>query len=63
MNKSDAQKALTEKGYKANIEDGVLMIEVASEVERSRANKAVRELGLRGSWGTRGVRTNEDNRG
>ena len=58
MNKKECIKALTEKKFTACLEDGVVMIEVKSEAERSRANKAVKELGLRGSWGTRGVINN-----
>lgn len=57
MDKDEALKKIIELGFAASMEDGTVMITVKSEAERNRARKAVNELGLRGSWGTRGEET------
>ncbi len=56
MDKAQAIINLKDQGFKAILDNGIVMIEVANETERSRANKAVKDLDLCGSWGTRGVR-------
>ena len=60
MNKTEVITELKQQGFTACLENGVVMIEVKSEAERARAGKAVKELGLKGSWGTRGA-INDDN--
>lgn len=46
---------LNEYNFTAYLENGVVMIEVKNNAERSRAIRAIKELGLKGSWGTRGA--------
>ena len=55
MSKEECVEKLNETGFKTCLEDGVVMITIQSESERARAGRAVKELGLRGSWGTRGI--------
>lgn len=55
MSKEECISKLIEQGFNACLDNGAVMITVASEAERNRAEKAIKELGLRGSWGTRGV--------
>lgn len=54
MDKYQAITELKQQGFTATLENGVVMIEVESEAERAKANRAVKELNLCGSWGTRG---------
>ena len=56
MDKSQAVTELKKQGFASSLENGVVMIEVGSEAERTRANRAVKKLNLCGSWGTRGAR-------
>lgn len=58
MDKTQAITELKQQGFAASLENGVVMVEIESEAERIRANRAVKELNLCGSWGTRG-KTNE----
>lgn len=58
MDKTQAITELKQQGFAASLKNGVVMIEIESEAERTRAVRAVKELNLRGSWGTRG-KTNE----
>lgn len=55
MSKEECISKLIEQGFNACLDNGVVMVTVASEVERNRAEKAIKELGLRGSWGSREV--------
>lgn len=54
MDKAETIEQLKQQGYAATLDNGVVMINVLTEAERVRATKAVKALGLRGSWGTRG---------
>ena len=62
MTKQDCVNRMISMGYKAALESGVVMIEVASEAERSRVKKAVKDIGYTESWGTRGGK-DDNNRG
>jgi hypothetical protein len=54
MDKKQCTEELNNQSFTAYLENGVVMIEVKSEAERTRANRAVKELNFCGSWGTRG---------
>ena len=55
MSKEETTEKLKEMGFSANLESGVVMVTVKLDAERNRVSKAIKELGLRGSWGTKGV--------
>ena len=53
MNKDEALTRLSEMGYNAVLESGVIMITVTDENTAKKANKAVKEIGYDSSWGWR----------
>ena len=55
MSKEETTEKLKEMGFNASLENGVVMVTVKLDAERNGVSKAIKELGLRGSWGTRGV--------
>ena len=63
LTKKDTVKKLSDSGFHAKLESGVVVIEIASEAERLRAKKAIKDIGYDASWGTRGIITNDDSRG
>ena len=60
MSKEEATTMLSEMGYNAVLDSGVIMITVADEKTAKKANKAVKEIGYNASWGWR-IETNERN--
>ena len=51
MNKDEALTRLSEMGYNAVLESGVIMITVADEKAVKKANKAVKDIGYNASYG------------
>lgn len=53
MSKDTAVSQLSNLGFNATLESGVIMITVADEKTAKKANKAVKEIGYDASWGWR----------
>ena len=53
MSKEEAVIKLSEMGFKAVLDSGVIMITVTDEKTAKKANKAVKEIGYHASWGWR----------
>lgn len=53
MSKEEAVIKLSEMGFKAVLDSGVIMITVTDEKTAKKANKAVKEIGYNASWGWR----------
>lgn len=53
MSKDTAVSQLSNLGFNATLESGVIMITVADEKTAKKANKAVKEMGYDASWGWR----------
>lgn len=53
MNKDQAVSQLSNLGFNATLESGVIMITVANEKTTKKANKAVKAIGYDASWGWR----------
>ena len=53
MSKEDAVVKLSEMGFSATLESGVVMITVDDEKSRKKANKAIKEIGYVASFGVR----------
>ena len=51
MSKDEALTRLSEMGYNAVLESGVIMITVADEKAVKKANKAVKDIGYDSSYG------------
>ena len=60
MSKEETATKLSEMGYNAVLDSGVIMITVADEKTAKKANKAVKEIGYNSSWGYR-IEKNERN--
>lgn len=60
MNKDEAVTKLSEMGFKAVLDSGVIMITVVDEKTAKNANKAVKEIGYDSSYGVR-IERREDN--
>lgn len=52
-NKDQAVSQLSNLGFNATLESGVIMITVADEKTAKKANKAVKEIRYDASWGWR----------
>lgn len=52
-NKDKAVSQLSNLGFNATLESGVIMITVADEKTAKKANKAVKEIAYDASWGWR----------
>ena len=53
MSKEEAVIKLSEMGFKAVLDSGVIMITVADKKSAKKANKAVKEIEYNASWGWR----------
>lgn len=53
MSKDQAVSQLSNLGFNATLESGVIMITVADEKTAKKANKAIKEIGYDASWGWR----------
>ena len=65
MSKEDTVEKLKAQGFSANLESGVVMVTVRSQREWDGAKRAVKDIGLNGSWGLlwdkRGEQAENDN--
>lgn len=53
MNKDQAVSQLSNLGFNAVLESGVIIITVADEKTAKKAEKAIKEIGYDASWGWR----------
>lgn len=53
MSKEEYATELVKMGFKALLECGVIIITIESEKDAKKANKAIKEIGYKSSWGWR----------